>query len=746
MSVDFTAIFRAQDRVSKELGSISKQGNSLNSTFKKLAATAAGVFSVAKIVEFGTESVSAFTSFENGMNEVFTLLPQVTGEAMAEMSKQAKQAAKDMGVLPEQTVPALYQAISAGVPKDNVFTFLEDANKAAVGGVTSLETAVDGLSTVVNSYGADIMDAGKASDIMFTTVKLGKTNFEELSASLFNVLPTAASAGIKFEEVSAALAAMTAQGVPTSVATTQLRQAFVELTKSGTDTDKTFRKLAGKGFKEFIAEGNTIQDAFILLEEHAEATGLGINDLFGSVEAGNAVLSLTGRGTEAFSNALAEMENSAGATDQAFSTMERGFARTMDKIKAKIALIKIDVGEKLVASFWTLYDTAVPVFQDVKDKAQEFYDWGKTNWPTIKAWVVGIGSAFLAWKAVDVIGATTQALLNLPATLLTVKTALTGTTVAQMALVKAKIVDKYETLALSAMYAGDFLKSIWTTISAVGASTTAWIVNTAQVGAHTVATIALKGAQLVSTGVTAGLTAAQWALNAAFIASPIGWVVLGIGALIAIGVALWKNWDTIKIKAVELWEGICTAFAPIGEFFGGIWEGVKSGFKAFINFIIGGLNMMIRGINKLSVDIPDWVPIAGGKNLGFSIPEIPMFAKGTKKSPNTFIAGEEGPELITGAQGSRVFPSDDTDRILSAISNRNAPINTSFPANADYDYDDGESGGKTFNININGKGEISAKGISKDDVLDILIAHLKPILMKIIQTEIFEEGDLAYDF
>lgn len=745
MSVDFSAIFKAQDKVSKELGNIAKKGNSVSSVFKKLTLSAAGVFSVAKVVEFGAKSISAFSSFENKMNEVFTLLPGITDEAMNEMSKQAKQAAKDMGVLPEQTIPALYQALSAGVPKDNVFEFLTEANKAAVGGVTTLETAVDGLTTVINSYGSDVISVNKASDIMFTTVKLGKTNFEELSSSLFNVLPTASAAGVRFEEVSAALAAMTAQGVPTSVATTQLRQAFIELTKVGTNTDKTFRELAGKGFKEFIAEGNSIQDAFILLEKHALSTDVGINDLFGSVEAGSAVLSLTGKGTEKFTSALAEMEKSTGATDEAFGKMERGLARTMEKLRAKIAVLKIDIGEKLVAGFWKLYDISISILQDVKEEAIEFYNWGKTNWPTIKAWVIGIGSAFLAWKAVDVIGAVTQALISLPSTLLAVKTALTGTTIAQLGLIKAKIIDKYETLALSVMYAKDFLKSIWSTIYAIGASSTAWVINTSKMVATKVATLALKGVQLISTGATMGLTAAQWALNAAFMASPIGWVVLIITSLITVGVLLWKNWDIIKEKAIGLWDGIRTAFEPIGSFFSGIWEGVKAGFKSFINFIIGGLNMMVRGINKLSVDIPEWVPFVGGKNLGFSIPEIPMLAKGSTNAPNTFIAGEQGPELITGAKGSRVFPSDDTDRILSAISNRSTPIDTSDPMGKELTYND-DMREKDFNININGSGEITSKGVSKDDVIDVMIEHIKPILIRIIQSEIYEEGDLSYDY
>ena len=122
-----------------------------------------------------------------------------------------------------------------------------------MGGVTDLSTAVDGITSVVNAYGSDVVSATEASDLMFTAVKNGKTNFEQLSKSLFNVVPVASALGVSFEDVTAGISSMTAQGVPTSVATTQMRQMFVELSKEGTKTSDLFTKLAGKTFKEMLS-------------------------------------------------------------------------------------------------------------------------------------------------------------------------------------------------------------------------------------------------------------------------------------------------------------------------------------------------------------------------------------------------------------------------------------------------------------------------------------------------------------
>lgn len=91
-------------------------------------------------------------------------------------------------------------------------------------------------------------------------------------------------------------------------------------------------------------------------------------------------------------------------------------------------------------------------------------------------------------------------------------------------------------------------------------------------------------------------------------------------------------------------------------------NGIKSICTGVINGIVGAVNVVIRGLNSLKV--PDWVPGVGGK--GINIPEIPQLAKGSKNTPQTFIAGERGPELITNAPGRTVFTAQQTKDIFNA--------------------------------------------------------------------------------
>lgn len=105
----------------------------------------------------------------------------------------------------------------------------------------------------------------------------------------------------------------------------------------------------------------------------------------------------------------------------------------------------------------------------------------------------------------------------------------------------------------------------------------------------------------------------------------------------------------------QAWEGIKSIFS-------GVWDGILSICKGVINGITGAVNVVIRGMNSLKV--PDWVPGIGGK--GINIPEIPQLAKGSKSTPDTFIAGEAGPELITNAPGRTVYTAQQTKDIFSA--------------------------------------------------------------------------------
>ena len=127
------------------------------------------------------------------------------------------------------------------------------------------------------------------------------------------------------------------------------------------------------------------------------------------------------------------------------------------------------------------------------------------------------------------------------------------------------------------------------------------------------------------------------------------------------------------------------------------------------------------------------------------------YAAGTTDSTDYFIAGENGPELIVGEQGSTVFPTGETDRLIAALSEKRRPLQVFADAGAGSSPAPGASRAeqdKNVFVHIDGSGpiEVTGSGASKEDMLEILTNHLKPVLLNILQGEIFEEGDYSYEY
>lgn len=173
-------------------------------------------------------------------------------------------------------------------------------------------------------------------------------------------------------------------------------------------------------------------------------------------------------------------------------------------------------------------------------------------------------------------------------------------------------------------------------------------------------------AQAAATGVATG---AQTGLNAALAANPIGAVVLAIGALIAIGFLIVKNWDTIKAVFAATWgwitdrfkdfiglfEGLPNKLAAVG---GRLFDILVWPYKTAFNTIAEIWN---HTVGALSFKAPDWVPVIGGK--GWDVPDIPKFHSGGRAGegltagtpvPAMLLAGETVNPIGRGGSGMNV--------------------------------------------------------------------------------------------
>ncbi|MDD4775644.1 MAG: hypothetical protein PHG75_03960 [Syntrophomonas sp.] len=151
--------------------------------------------------------------------------------------------------------------------------------------------------------------------------------------------------------------------------------------------------------------------------------------------------------------------------------------------------------------------------------------------------------------------------------------------------------------------------------------------------------------------VVGSLMTALPALGAAFtvLTGPVGLVVVAITALIAIGVALYKNWDEVKAKLLAIWASILETarWETFKTGFLNVWSGIVNGLKGYVNGIIRMVNTVIDALNTIQVDIPDWVPGFGGNSFGIDVPNVPYLGTGgIVTRPTLAMIGESGPEAV----------------------------------------------------------------------------------------------------
>ena len=239
-----------------------------------------------------TDAIMGASEFESSMAKVSTLFTGSTAE-FADLQSKILSLSSETGMAATTLGEAAYSALSASVPMDDLGHILERSSKLAIAGFTDVDTALSATAKTMNAYGMTGRDAiNSVQKVLIQTQNKGITTVGELGASLAQVTPTAAAMGVSFEQVGAAMALMTAKGTPTAQATTQLRSAMAELGKSGTKASKAFEKatkgteLAGKSFKQVMAEGHDLGEVMGIMQEYANKTGVSMVDMFSSIEAG----------------------------------------------------------------------------------------------------------------------------------------------------------------------------------------------------------------------------------------------------------------------------------------------------------------------------------------------------------------------------------------------------------------------------------------------------------------------------
>jgi len=621
-------------KVGETADKISEATGKMAQKTKALSGIAAGAL---------TGAAAMSISFEDSFAKTSTLLDKNATDF--ETYKDSILLASDeTAIAAGEFAEAVYSAISASVEQEKAVQFTTDAVKLAKGGFTDLTKAVDVLTTAINGYQMSADEAEKISDLLINTQNLGKVTVDELANSMGKVIPIAASANFTIEELSAAYALMTKNGIKADETGTYLKSMLNELSKTGSVTDKALRKLSGKGFAQLRAEGVPTADILNMLSDYAKEDNKTLKDMFGSVEAGSAALMLARDSGQEFNDMLKQMNTSTGQTQQAFDTVTSTTGQKMQKSFNQMKNAAIQMGDALA-----------PVIEKIAGAlqwlGQKLAGLDQNQMKTLSTVLMVIAGVSPVLSLISKISGGIGGLISIIGTLVTTVLPAIGTAVSSLvsflianpiALIIAAIVGF---VALIANF-GEEIKECLNGISEFlnGIFTTDWS---------------------NAFGVLGNFVNAFFA-NIKNIWESIKRVFTGIIDFIR-GVFT-ANWE-------QVWKGV-------QDIFGGLMDGLVALIKAPINGIIGilnacidGINMLINGLNMIHFDVPDWVPVLGGKSFGFSIPligKIPYLAKGGILSSGSAIVGEQGPELLTMMGGrAMVQPLSGNQRTGTAITQTN---------------------------------------------------------------------------
>ena len=254
----------------------------------------------------------------------------------------------------------------------------------------------------------------------------------------------------------------------------------------------------------------------------------------------------------------------------------------------------------------------------VADGFTAFSDWCKENKEIISTIANVIGTLATVWQGIKFLswaeqaGGLAGAFELLSGKVSFIVGGIKNLGLALKALTFDKLVSFGETIYLNALYAKDFVVNsgkliveLGKTALELGKSALAWGVHAAQMGLAAAAEIA----QSVAAGVAA---AATWALNGAIavLTSPITLVIAAIAALIAIGVLLYQNWDTVVEFAKNAWQGLCDFISgicqAIGEFFSDLWTKLQEIFEPIGQWFSEKFQQAWDAIVNIFSGIGDW--------------------------------------------------------------------------------------------------------------------------------------------
>lgn len=677
-----------------------KAGKQIQSTGKSISAVGAGMTKAitVPIVGAGVAAVKTAADFEKGMSTVQSIAGDVSRGELAELSKEAGKMglsfekganstqtamnilgakAKEMGAktkfsATEATDAFKYMAM-AGWKTTDMMKGIDGVMKLAGATGEDLASTSDIVTDALTAFGKSAGDTNEFVDVLAQTANNSNTNVSMLGESFKYVAPVAGSLKYSVQDTAVALGVMANSGIKASTAGTSLRSW---MSRMAAPTDQVAAAMKQVGISLTDSSGKT-KDFMTILRD----TRSGFSKLTDAQKAQAAsalagktgmsgLLSIVNASDKDFNKLTKQIYNADGACQKMYDTAQNNLVGQLTILKSTVESIAISFGNRMT-----------PHVKKATEWLQKMADKFNALSPKQQDMIIKLAlTAAAAGPAILIFGKMVTTAGKVASNIGKVGKAFkTFGSIAGIVTSPAGIVVA---VLLAIVAAGILVWKNWDKIKAVGGKAFGYVVKVMKACGVSGDSLKKKLAPigerflLIGKHIKEFWTAVKPILG--FFGNIIKVVfgsILTVAVVSAVGSFSWlfSKISVVVAGLLKIFDGIIEfltgvfslnwkkAWSGIRDIFGGIFETIPPLCKKPFNALIGIINGAISGINKIGVNIPNWVPGIGGKSFSINIPKIPQLAKGTKNWRGGIVqVHEQGGEIIDLPRGSRVYPHDES--------------------------------------------------------------------------------------
>lgn len=321
------------------------------------------------LVALATASTKMAMDYEESMSKIVGLVG-VARDQVDGWSDDILEISGSLGKAPKEMADAMFFITSAGLRGEKAFNAMTMAAKASAGGLGDMTSVADALTSAMNAYGDEALNAEEATDVLVATVREGKLEAAALASTIGTVIPLAAQMGVEFNEVGAAIASMTRIGFSVDQSVTSLQAILTGLLKPTAQAEEALARFGTSSAEvRDQIENEGLVAALLNLKDRIGDNDVAMAEIFPNVRALRGVLGLVGENAENTAAIMENMRDVTGSTDKAFEeaseTLKFKFNKAMSDLKTALTYIGLEIGPIII-----------PILEEItgwiKDLAEKF--------------------------------------------------------------------------------------------------------------------------------------------------------------------------------------------------------------------------------------------------------------------------------------------------------------------------------------------------------------------------------------